>query len=167
MRPQTHEHPPYMSRYIDLVTENDVLAVLRQQTLRQTLESIGEEKSLYRYAEGKWSIRQLAGHIVDCERIFAFRALCFARGEKQSLPGFDEDDYVAAARFDKRTLSDLLAEYSAVREATLRLFGSFDETALSATGNANGRDTSVRALVYITAGHERHHVNVLREKYLS
>lgn len=169
MKPLPHEYAqsPYTSRYIDLITETDPLAVLRQKPTRQLLHPLTEDQSRYRYAEGKWSIRELLGHLTDTERIFSYRALCFARGDKQPLPGFDENLYVEHAHFDQRTLADLLAEYAAVREATLLLFGNFDEDALSVMGNANGNDLSVRAILYMITGHERHHLTILKERYLT
>ncbi len=167
MKPEPHEYPPFMSRYVDLVADETPLATLKSKPVGQLLQSLTETASQYRYAEGKWSIRELLGHLVDTERIFAYRALCMARGERQPLPGFDEDAYVENAGFERRTLQSLLAEYAAVREATVLLFGSFDEAALAQTGISNGNPVSVRALLHITAGHELHHAGILRERYLA
>ena len=142
------------------------MATLKSKPVWHLLHPLTEAASQYRYAEGKWSIRELLGHLVDTERIFAYRALCLARGERQPLPGFDENAYVENAGFERRTLQSLLAEYLAVREATVLLFGSFDGAALVQTGVSNGNPVSVRALLHITAGHELHHAGILRERYL-
>ncbi len=167
MKPHSTEYPSFFSRYVDLVSETDPISVLQQKNAGLLLRSLSEQQGRYRYAEGKWSIKEVLGHVVDAERIFAYRALSIARGEKQSLPGFDENAYVENARFESRTFESVLAEYAAVREATILLFQSFDETILSQTGVSNNNPASVRALVYITAGHEQHHVNILNERYLN
>jgi uncharacterized damage-inducible protein DinB len=169
-KPLTTEYlqSPYHSRYIDKVANDNSIEALAQQQV-DTLaffRSLTEEQLNYRYAEGKWSVKEILGHITDTERIMAYRALCIARGEQQALPGFEENDYVVTAHFDKRTITDLLREYTLVREANLALFRSFDETMLTRIGNASGRNISVRALLFIIAGHELHHLKVIRERYL-
>ena len=166
MKPEPHEYPPFMGRYVESVADGNPLATLKSKPVWHLLHPLTEAASQYRYAEGKWSIRELLGHLVDTERIFAYRALCMARGERQPLPGFDENAYVENAGFERRTLQSLLAEYLAVREATVLLFGSFDGAALVQTGVSNGNPVSVRALMYATAGHEQHHAGILRERYL-
>ncbi len=166
-KPQSHEYPqsPYTSRYVNQVSGNP-LDVLRQKSSWQLLHTLDEEKAAFRYAPDKWSIKELVGHITDCERIFAYRLLCIARGEKQSLPGFDENDYVATAHFDQRTLASLLAEYLAVRESTLHLCETLSTEMLAQTGTANGNTISVRVLLFILTGHEQHHIQILKERYL-
>ncbi|MDJ1506213.1 DinB family protein [Xanthocytophaga agilis] len=168
MKPQPNEYPQseYTSRYINLVPEDNAIDILRQKEVWQLVHTLSEEESTYRYAEGKWSIKEMLGHMIDTERIFTYRVLCIARGEKQPLPGFDENLYAETAHFDSRTLVSLLAEYSAVRDANLFLFDNLDETALLQIGNANGKELSVRAILYMIAGHERHHINILKERYL-
>ena len=130
------------------------------------MRSIPSEKGDYRYAPGKWSIKELLGHVIDGERIFAYRALRFGRNDQTALNGFEQDDYVAAGAFDKRELSDLIDEFEEVRRATIHLFRGFDETAWTRRGVASENEVSVRALAYIIAGHELHHMGVLRERYL-
>ena len=166
-RPDASEHAPYYARYVDGVPDGDLLSILEAQ-LNQVLSfarGLPEARGGHRYAEGKWSIREVLGHLVDCERIFAYRALRIARGDTTPLAGFDENPYVQAGRFDARTLADLADEYEAVRRATLHLFRHLDDVAVNRRGTANGTEVSVRALAWIIAGHERHHLGMLRGVY--
>ncbi len=168
-RPKDSEYAPYYGRYIGTVPDDDFLDALERQG-RETvdlLEKIGEGESTYRYAPGKWNIREVVGHVTDTERVFTYRALAFARGETAHLPSFDEQKWAGASSAGTRPLKELIAEFKAVRAATLSLFQSFSEEELVRSGMASDNPVSVRALAFITAGHERHHVNVLREKYLS
>lgn len=130
------------------------------------LNSITEEQSLKRYAPDKWSIKEVIGHLTDSERIFAYRALRFARGDETSLPGFESDDYIEPGRFDKRNWAGLIKEFEAVRLATLELYEPLDEEAWKRQGVANNDAVSVRALAYIIAGHELHHLKLIKELYL-
>ena len=166
-RPQADEYVGYFSRYIDQVPDGDIVALLEAQgnATQKLLASIGEEKGGYRYAPGKWSIKQVIGHIGDAERVFAYRLLAVARGEKQSLPGFDEKEYVDGANFDSRSLAELAEGLAATRRATLALARSLDDEAWNRRGVANDNSISARAIAWVTAGHERHHVNILRERY--
>jgi enterochelin esterase-like enzyme len=167
-RPASGTYQPYAQGYLDLLAEGaDPLALLRQQSaeLHRDLARLTEAQALMRYAPGKWTPKEMLLHIIDTERIFTYRALRFARGDAQSLPGFDENEFAAASEANDRAMSDLLTEYHAVRAATLALFGSFTEAQLDRVGLANGGATSVRALLFITAGHERHHLGILRERY--
>ena len=168
-RPQLAEHEPYWSRYIDLVPEENLFAALEanHSSTAAILSSISEEKAGFRYAPGKWSIKQVVNHLIDGERLFAYRALCIARGDKQSLPGFEENDYAEASEADRRSFADLYEEWNAVRAATIPLYRSFTDEMWQRIGIANGKKISVRALGYVTAGHERHHMKVLRERYLA
>jgi hypothetical protein len=168
VRPGADEFAPYYARYIDAVPDGDVLDTLERQLEEMValLDGFGEARAGHRYAEGKWSVKEVCGHIVDAERIFAYRALCVARGETKSLPGFDENAYVAGAGFDARTLNSLLGELTAVRRATLTLFRHLDASALSRRGTANDTPITPRALAWILAGHERHHQRILRDRYL-
>jgi enterochelin esterase-like enzyme len=167
-RPAPGMYQPYAQGYIDLIAEgNDPLALLRQQPaeLHRDLARLTEAQALLRYAPGKWTPKEMLLHIIDTERIFTYRALRFARGDAQELPGFNENEFAAASEANDRPMSSLLTEYHAVRAATLALFGSFTEAQLDRVGLANGGAASVRALVFITAGHERHHLAILRERY--
>ena len=167
-RPAAHEYDPYYSVYIERVEGRHLTDILHRQSeeISRLLTGMSDERARYRYAAGKWSIKEVVGHLIDCERVFAFRALSIARGEQQRLPGFEQDAYVTVAGFDDRALDDLLAEYRTVRRATLALFDSFDPAAWMRSGIANDGSISVRALAYIVAGHEAHHLAVLRERYL-
>jgi hypothetical protein len=166
-RPEPSEYAPYFERYISKVPDGDILEMLSKQldeTLR-LLGSVSETGGDYRYGPEKWSIKEVVGHVADTERIFCYRALCFARAEAAALPGFDENDYVRNSNFSRRTMRDLAGELAAVRRATLALFTNLDEEAMTRRGTANQREYSVRAIPFIIAGHERHHVALLRERY--
>lgn len=167
-RPEASEYAPYYDKYVALVPTGDVIETLRRQSADTLalLRSIPEDKAGARYAPGKWSVKELVGHVIDTERIFTYRALRFARGDRTSLHGFDQDPYVLAADFDTRTLADLGEEFAHVRAASLSLFQSLNEAAWQRGGTASDNEVSVRALAYITAGHEAHHIQVLRERYL-
>jgi len=168
-RPGTDEYAPYYGTYIGKVPEGDLRSMLSSQ-LTETLaliRSIPESRGGHRYAPDKWSIRQVLGHLADSERIFSYRALRIGRGDPTPLPGFEQDDYVPTGRFDDRTLRDLADELGAVRQATIHLFAHLDEAALERRGTASGKPVSVRALAYIIAGHELHHVGILKTRYLT
>ena len=166
--PAASEHDPYYSRYIERVEGNQVSLILRQQRaeILEILNGLSEEQAGFRYAPEKWSIKEVIGHLIDTERVFVYRALCCARGEKQPQPGFEQDDYVAEGRFDQRSVASLVAEYESVRGATLAFFEGLDPADFECTGVANDATISVRALVFILAGHESHHLSILRERYL-
>lgn len=169
VRPDTSEYAPYYDRYVSLVPEGDILRLLTEQ-LQSTLsllEKVSESEADYAYAPGKWTIKEVLGHIIDGERVFAYRALRIARGDQTPLAGFEQDDYVRNGSFGKRTLAGMLEEFECVRRSTIHLLGSFNSEAWSRRGTASDNEVSVLALAYIIAGHERHHANVLREKYLS
>jgi hypothetical protein len=118
-----------------------------------------------RYADGKWSVREMLGHMTDAERVFGFRAFCFSRGEQNALPGFDQNDYVARARFDRCSLADLVQEFGQLREANLTVLRRLDGDEWQRMGTASGTPVSVRALAYIMAGHVRHHLQILSTRY--
>jgi uncharacterized damage-inducible protein DinB len=162
------EMAPFYHTYLNYVTETDVLTQLRNRLdlSKQRWGSIPSEKHDFAYAEGKWTVKQVLGHIIDTERIFAYRALCIARGETQALAGFDENAYVAKANFKLRTLPDLLAEFDLVRQSTLMLFENLSEQVFDNQGVASQQPITVRALASITAGHEMHHSRILQERYL-
>jgi uncharacterized damage-inducible protein DinB len=166
-RPGPDEYAPAFGRYVERVPQRPLLEELARQG-RETAATLGAlpaEKARYRYAPDKWSVTQVAGHLSDCERVFAYRTLWIARGDQAPLPGFEEDDWMKTAPWDRRELPDVLAELAAVRQATLALLGSLDDAAFERRGTANGASISVRALAYIMAGHELHHRAVLRERY--
>jgi uncharacterized damage-inducible protein DinB len=168
-RPEETEYLPYYGRYVSLVTGDDILKALSDQ-LSETLallRSVPESQGNFRYDAGKWSIKELVGHMIDTERIFAYRALRFARNDTTPVPGFEQDDYIRNASFDACALGDLAAEFESVRRATLFLFKHLDGDAWTRRGVASESEVSVRALAYIIAGHELHHVGILRDRYLS
>jgi hypothetical protein len=166
-RPNDTEYAAFYARYVALVPEDDILAVLDAQVeeIRRFLAPVSAERETYRYAEGKWSIRQVIGHLIDGERIFGYRAFCFSRGEQAALPSFDENEYVAAARSHAVPLRDLVDELDLVRQANLTVLRRLDAREWARVGTASGKPVSVRAIAWVLAGHPRHHVRVLREKY--
>lgn len=167
-KPSQGEFLPYYERYIALVPAGDVLTTLdTQMTETQSLlRALPASSSTYRYAPGKWSVNEVIGHIVDSERIFAARALRFARNDATPLPGFEQDDYVRNSKFDAYPTSELASELDSVRRATVFLFKHLEEAAWLRRGIANNAEVSVRALAYIIAGHELHHREILRARYL-
>ena len=167
-RPEKSEYQPYFEQYISLVPDGDIVGRLGTQ-LDETLallRSIPEDRGDFRYAEGKWSIKELIGHVIDSERVFAYRGLRFGRGDTTPLEGFEQDDFVRGADFNKRTLSDLADEYEHVRRSTIALFRSLEASAWDRRGVANNNEVSVRGIAFIIAGHERHHLEILRTRYL-
>jgi hypothetical protein len=167
-RPATDEYVPYYGTYIDKVTEPDVVAqlVAQKQSMARLLAGLTEQQAAHRYAAGKWSLREIIGHLSDAERIFSYRLLRIARGDATPLPGFEENDYVPAGQFERRPLGDVAAEFASVRDASLTLLGGLDADMLARRGTASGSPISARALAYIIAGHEKHHIGVIRERYL-
>jgi uncharacterized damage-inducible protein DinB len=167
-RPDATEYAPYYEKYVSLVPEGDVIATLGRQLEEtvSTLRGLTEAQGDSRYAPDKWSIKELVGHVIDGERIFAYRALRFARNDQTPLPGFEQDDYVRAGNFGNRRLSDLADEFEQVRRATLSLLRSLDDEAWLRRGIASEAEVSVRALAYLLAGHETHHMQILRTRYL-
>ena len=166
-RPEPSEYAPSYEAYVSKVPQGDLLTVLDQQRrdTQQLLAGLPETKALHRYAPGKWSVKEVVGHLADSERVFSYRALRFARADGLPLQGFDEQAWVPAGRFDARPLTDLAGEFAAVRGATIALFRGLDAEALARRGTANNKTVSVRALAWIIAGHERHHVGILHDRY--
>ncbi|HUI43397.1 MAG TPA: DinB family protein [Terriglobia bacterium] len=167
--PDASEYAPSYGQYIALVAGDDVVAALERQ-IAETVALLGGitgEQADHRYAPEKWSVKEVVGHLVDTERIFAYRALRIARGDPTPMAGFEQDDYVRAGGFGGRTLAGLLEEFAAVRRATLLLFRSFNPEAWTRRGTANQKEISVRAVAYVIAGHELHHRKILQEKYLA
>lgn len=168
MRPNLGDYNPYFEQYIKLVEGDDIIMILYEQN-KKTLKlfsSISDHKANYRYAEEKWTIKEVIGHLLDTERIYAYRALCLARGEKKSLPGYDHNEYVKTGNFNSRDSVKMSFEFKLLRESNLLLFKSFSKEMLYKKGLANEASVTVLALLYIIAGHEKHHINVLEEKYL-
>jgi hypothetical protein len=168
-RPQAGEYAPYYDRYISLIAGEDILNTLDQQRRQMMLLLSGrdEEDGDFRYAPGKWSAKEVLGHVCDTERIFAYRALRFSRADATPLAGFEQDDYVREGPFAQRPLCDLIEDFISVRRATLSLLRNLDEAAWSRRGVANKNEVSVRGLAYIIAGHEVHHRRILEEKYFA
>jgi hypothetical protein len=166
-RPLPAEYHAELSRYIARVEGADATAVLRAQaeSFPAALATVPADRVAYRYAEGKWSVREVVGHMIDSERIFGYRALCIARGETGPLPGFDEQAYMSVAPFETYSMADLIAEFRSVRATTLSFFEHLTEAAWRRTGTANGKTVSVRAIAFVLAGHVEHHLSVLRERY--
>ncbi|MFL5602508.1 MAG: DinB family protein [Gemmatimonadaceae bacterium] len=167
-KPAKSEFLPYYERYIALVPDGDVVSTLASQ-IKETLillRGLPASVSTYRYASDKWTVNELVGHVIDSERIFAGRALRFARNDPAPIPGFEQDDYVRNSSFNAYSLGDLAAELEAVRQSTVFLFRHMDEQAWTRRGIANNAEVSVRALAYIIAGHELHHREILRTRYL-
>jgi hypothetical protein len=166
--PRPDEYSPYYAGYIESVQNADILCALRDQ-LDELLGFLGHldpATGEHRYAPGKWSVKEVIGHVIDSERIFAYRALAFARGERQPLPGFEQDEYVGSGDFGHRSLRSLGEEFEHVRRSNLALFASFGESTWVRRGMANGSSLSVRAIAYVLAGHAAHHIQVIRHRYL-
>lgn len=166
-RPAADEHIPYFGRYIALVPGDDAWPALESQledTLR-LVRPLDEARARHRYEPGKWSVKEVLGHIADVERVFTYRALRFARADATPLPGFDENTWVPAADFDARPLADRIEDLRAVRAGTLALLRGLDEAMLKRGGLANDGHVTVRALAWMTAGHELHHRRLLQERY--
>ena len=168
VRPEASEYAPYYERYVSLVPDGDLVETLERQGAETValLRGLTEEQGAHRYEAGKWSVKQLVGHVSDGERIFSYRALAFARGDLQALPSMEQDEWMAGVDFDARTLSSLIDEFEAVRAATLHLLRHLSPEAWARRGTASDNEVTVRALAYVIAGHEAHHVRVLRERYL-
>ena len=166
-RPEPDEIPSYYVGYIKRVPETDPVMVCAAQ-IEETaalLRNLSDTDAMYRYSRGKWSIKEVVGHLADTERIMAYRALRIARGDITPLPSFDENAYVPVAKFDSRSLVDLVGELRTVRAATLALLRTFNADAWPRRGTASGKPVSVRALGFMIPGHERHHVEILRTRY--
>ena len=166
-KPEPSEYVPEFVKYVSLVPEGNFLDLFGVQTheTKAFFENLSEETGNYRYAEGKWSIKEVLGHIIDFERVFAYRALCFARGEEQPLPAFDQDVYAQNAGYHSLPLSKIVQHFTALRVSTFFLFEQFSEEAWARQGISNGKPITVRALGYIVAGHERYHMRAINKLY--
>ena len=168
-RPEKGEYAEYYERYVSLVEETDIVAVLEKQQfeLLEFFQKIDEDRSLFAYAEGKWSIKEVIGHLSDGERIFAYRALRISRADKTPIEGFEQDGYIENSNFNNTRLSDLIAELLYTRKSNLIFLNNLTDEAWHRTGTASDNTISVRALAYIMAGHIRHHLKILNERYMA
>ncbi|RWY52426.1 DinB family protein [Mucilaginibacter gilvus] len=167
-RPQPNEYPVFAGTYVNMVSQGADVMQLLANSIAEThnlFSNLPSEKALYAYAEGKWTVKQVLGHMIDTERVFAFRAFCFSR-EQVTLPGFDQDTYVNNTDYNSRRLQDLADEFRMTRQSNLYVFRNFTEEQINRNGTASGNYLTVRALIYMTSGHELHHLRILKEKYL-
>jgi len=168
-KPKPNEYPAYASMYIDLLPDDGLVLKHLEENFKLTKKfilSLSEEKLLYRYAPDKWTIKEILVHIVDDERIYAYRALRFARKDKTELPGFEQDDFTHNSNANERDIKNIFEEYEAVRKATITLFNGLDDETLTRKGTADGNSATVRALAYHIAGHELHHILFIKKNYL-
>jgi uncharacterized damage-inducible protein DinB len=168
-KPMEGEYNPYALMYIKLLPDDGfVLKHLKEnfKQVKEFIQSLPPDKLTYRYAENKWTIKEMLVHIMDDERIYAYRALRIARNDKTPLPGFEQDEYVPFSKANKRSLTSIFQEYKTIRHATLSLYNSLNNEDLLRNGIANAHSVSVRALAYHMAGHELHHINIIKERYL-
>ena len=165
-RPSPGEYAPYYGKYVDLVSEDDALEALQSQfdAVLPFLRSIPEAQANIVHAPYAWTIKQVISHLIDGERIFAYRALRFARGDSTALPGFDENEYAKTAMVDRLKIGDLVKEFESVRRATLTMLANFPDEAWLRTGVANNNSISVRGLAWVIAGHVTHHINIIRKR---
>ena len=168
IKPLDTEFPEYYKKYIDSVPNNEILDVLDKQTTEivNLFKGFSEEKLLFRYAQGKWSIKELLAHLLDSEIIMGYRALTYARGDRSDLPMYDHDEYVKTGSFDLIDSNILIKHYSSIRESNMLLFRSFSDKMWLQKGVTGGKSFSSRSIPYILAGHTKHHFTVLKEKYL-
>ncbi|MEI4770411.1 DinB family protein [Psychrobacillus sp. FJAT-51614] len=166
---EKNDYAPYYAPYVDLVPEGDFIEILSQQMeeIRNFFYEISDQQALFKYAPEKWSIKEVIGHMADTERVMAYRLLAFARGDSNSLPGFDETEYMQHAFFDKQSIDDLIESLLVVRRSTIQLVKSLSNEDLQRRGIANNHEITVRALIVIIAGHELHHRNIIKERYIS
>lgn len=167
-KPKPGDYPEYYQAYLLAAHSEELADAFRHAGAEEarTRALVPDNKWEYRYAPGKWTTKEVFQHIIDIERVFAYRALCFARNEKTGLPGMDEDAYQAESRAGKRKIEDIMRELKAVRRSTIELFESFDDEALAKGGTANGKHITVPALGWVIAGHSEHHLRIIRERYL-
>ncbi len=167
-RPEPHEYDQFYSDYLSELGDINPIEQLKLQSesVVKIFSGLTNKQAEYSYAKDKWSLKEVLGHLNDSERIFCYRALSIARRESQSLPGFEQDDYVREGNFNLKNINDLIEDYKIGRKSTIRLFGSFDKEIFLRMGKANNKNISVRAILYIILGHEKHHLNILNEKYL-
>jgi uncharacterized damage-inducible protein DinB len=167
-RPTADEYAPFYETYVSKVGRGDIIKTLRADHVEMVrfLKTIPADRRHHRYESGKWSVQEVIGHVVDTETVFAYRALCFARGDTTPLPGMDQNFFVAGADFDRRSMASLIAQLDHLRQANILAFEDVDDAILDRAGEASGCRFTVRALLYILAGHARHHMGVLGERYV-
>jgi uncharacterized damage-inducible protein DinB len=168
-KPDLARMPDYAAAYINTIKGEDILKILSDQRkkIENFLGKLPKEKRMHRYAEGKWTVKEALQHIIDAERVFAYRALCFARNDQNSLPGFDENTYAAGSKANARKWKDLVNDFSTTRRATEALYSSFDKEQLESGGTANQKPAYVLGLGFMIAGHAQHHLNIIKERYLA
>jgi len=168
-RPGSDEHAQFYAKYVTRVPDGDLVGQLREQLIETAtmLRAVPADRANFAYAPGKWSIKEVIGHMIDVERVMSYRAVRFARNDKTELPGFDENLWAANANLGERTIDDLVDELEVVRAATIHFAKHLSDEEQTRRGKANGQEVTVRALMYIIAGHERHHAALLRERYLA
>ncbi|MCU0436910.1 MAG: DinB family protein [Raineya sp.] len=168
-KPLVGEYPPYAEMYLQHVNNENILVLLQEriETVKQIYNQIDEQKANFRYAPEKWSIKEVLLHVVDTERIFAYRAISIARGDTRALMGFDQDVFVQHSYADERTLSSIVEEFELVRNSNISLFKNLNSNVLTTKGNANGYDVTPRAIAFMLAGHEIHHTKIILERYLA
>ena len=169
VKPKIGDYNPYFQRYLDLVPrDGNLIKHLKdiQKENETLIKSLSEEKMMYRYAEGKWTIKEVMAHVCDTERVFAYRALCISRGDKTPLPSFDENLYALNARANERKTRDIMKEFAAVRASSISFMESLDEEMWTRMGIASNTPASVSAMLHLLYGHQSHHLNILRERYL-
>lgn len=168
MKPSTTTYPEYFQRYINQVKEDDLKLAFKNQMPAAEIffQSVSEEFSLRKYAEDKWTIREVLQHIIDAERVFSYRAMCFARKEQHILPSFDENSYAINSNANDRAWNEMIEEFTATRRSSEYLFNSFTDDALNTIGKASNYTISVAALGFVTVGHVEHHIRIIQERYI-
>ena len=167
-RPAKEEYAAYYKGYIDSVPQGDLLEIMDKQNTQfcEFFAHVNEEKAAYRYAKGKWTLKEVLGHIIDLELVFLYRAICISRKESQDLPGFEQEDYIKNSNYSKMTLNELVEQFYLVRKSSVAMFKSFSPKMWALSGIANNHRVSVRALAYIMTGHVIHHMKIINSKYL-
>ena len=167
-RPKTGDYPAYYEKYLNLLPENNPIEAMRKNIflMEDFVKKLPPEKESFKYAEDKWTVKEVIGHIIDTERIMAYRVLRIARNDKKNLEGFDQNEFIANANFGTQKLKDLLEEYVLVKKSNIALFTTFNEEMLQRRGSANGTEVTVLAMMYFIPAHDLHHLNILKERYL-
>lgn len=168
LKPNTDEYPEFYQEYLTILPDSNIITYLKKQKneVLSLFESLSESQLKYRYSEGKWSTKEIMRHLIDTEQIFAYRALCISRNESTSLPGFNQNSYITNSNINHLTKNDLIREFELLRSYSIQMFSNFDESYWNRKGKANGYVIVARVIPWIIAGHTKHHLTVLREKYL-
>jgi len=167
-RPTEKEYAAYFGKYIDLVPKGNVIKIMEKQNEQfcEFLAQVSEKKADYRYADGKWSIREVIGHMIDAELVFLYRALRFSRNDSTKLAGFEQDDFIAHSNYSQQSLTDLIEQFYLLRKTSVSFFKSLSKAMWSNKGTASGNQGTVRAIAFIMAGHVIHHMQIINKKYL-